>query len=244
VVAEYSVLECESENRILEAHEICRLRFLSRELDKSWSLEEIRMRQRARERNIKEGDRNMTYFHAVVNQRARKKRIEALQGPDGVVHDTHSILKVVANFYKNLFKKEDRGDFRLESDFWCLDDMVTREESLALQVSFSEKEVKEVIFSSYAEGAPDPDGLSFIFYQNFWDLIKNDFCRMIQAFQEGKLDLFRLNFAYLTLIPKVEDVMEMRNFRPISLLICSFKFFSKLLTTRLENVCQRLVAKE
>jgi hypothetical protein len=115
---------------------------------------------------------------------------------------------------------------------------------LVLQASFSEKEVKEVIFSSYAEGAPDPDGLSFIFYQNFWDLIKNDFCRMVQAFQEGKLDLFRLNFSYLTLIPKVEDVMEMRNFRPISLLNYSFKIFNKLLTTGLENVCQRLVAKE
>jgi hypothetical protein len=67
---------------------------------------------------------------------------------------------------------------------------------------------------------------------------------MVQAFQEGDLDLFRLNFACLTLIPKVEDAMEMRNFRLISLLNCSFKIFSKLLTTRLENVCQRLVAKE
>jgi hypothetical protein len=35
------------------------------------------------------------------------------------------------------------------------------------------------------------------------------------------LDLFILNFACLTLIPKVEEAMEMRNFRPISLLNCS-----------------------
>jgi hypothetical protein len=35
-------------------------------------MEEIRARQRARERNIKEGDRNTNYFHTVVNQ--RKKR--------------------------------------------------------------------------------------------------------------------------------------------------------------------------
>jgi hypothetical protein len=106
------------------------------------------------------------------------------------------------------------------------------------------KEVKDATFSSYAEGTLGPDGLSFIFYQKFWDIVKSDFCTMIHAFQEGDLDLFRLNFSCLTLIPKVEDAMEMRNFMPISLLNCSSNFFSKLLPTRLENVCQRLVAKE
>jgi hypothetical protein len=67
---------------------------------------------------------------------------------------------------------------------------------------------------------------------------------MISEFQGGGLDLFRINFACLTLIPKVENADDMRNFRPISLLNCSFKIFSKLLANRLENVCQRLIARE
>jgi hypothetical protein len=46
------------------------------------------------------------------------------------------------------------------------------------------------------------------------------------------------------LIPKIDDASEMRNYRPISLLNCSFKSFGKLLTRRLEKVCERLVAKE
>jgi hypothetical protein len=48
----------------------------------------------------------------------------------------------------------------------------------------------------------------------------------------------------LTLIPKVDNASEIKYFRPISLLNCSFKIFSKVLTIRLEKVCQRLVAKE
>jgi hypothetical protein len=63
-------------------------------------------------------------------------------------------------------------------------------------------------------------------------------------FQEGNLDLFRLNFAMLTLISKIEGAEEMKSFRPISLLNCNFKIFSKALTIRFEKVCQRLIAKE
>jgi hypothetical protein len=36
----------------------------------------------------------------------------------------------------------------------------------------------------------------------------------------------------------------MRNFRPISLLNCSFKIFGRLLTTRLEKICDRIIAQE
>jgi hypothetical protein len=68
--------------------------------------------------------------------------------------------------------------------------------------------------------------------------------RMFDDFFNGALDLFRLNFAMLSLIPKVENATEMKFFRPISLLNCSFKIFSKVLTIRLEKVFQRLVAKE
>jgi hypothetical protein len=66
----------------------------------------------------------------------------------------------------------------------------------------------------------------------------------VKSFQDGSLDLFRINFASITLIPKVEEAANMKNFRPISLLNCSFKFFSKLLTLRLERVCQRIIYKK
>jgi hypothetical protein len=67
--------------------------------------------------------------------------------------------------------------------------------------------------------------------------------RMFAEFYLGGLDLFRLNFVVLTLIPKVEDVVDMKMFRPISLLNYSFKIFSKVLTLRLEKVSQRLISK-
>jgi hypothetical protein len=65
---------------------------------------------------------------------------------------------------------------------------------------------------------------------------------MFQDSHKGELDSYRLNFALVTLVPKVEDACSMEQFGPICLLNCSFKIFSKLLTIRLGKVAQGLVA--
>jgi hypothetical protein len=167
-----------------------------------------------------------------------------LAGPHGLVHDNASILKIAAEFYKELFKKESRGDVSLNEDFWEKSDMVNEIEREALVASFTKSEIKEVVFGCYPEGSPGPDGLPFIFYQKFWDIVKPDIINMVKAFHAGKLDLFRINFANITLIPKTDNASDMKNYRPISLLNCSFKIFGKLLTNRLEGLCQRLIARE
>jgi len=65
---------------------------------------------------------------------------------------------------------------------------------------------------------------------------------LFNDFHRGDLDLKKLNFALVTLIPKVGEATNMKQFRPINLLNCSFNFFSKLLTLRLTSVVQRIVA--
>jgi hypothetical protein len=155
----------------------------------------------SRDRSILEGNRNN--FHAVANHRNRKKKIECLRDPARFVYDTPKILKVAANYYKMLFGRESRGNFSLQGDFWEVEDKVTSEENETLQAPFLEEEVKGVLFSCYLEGAPRPDGLHFLFFQKFWDVVKKDFLDLVRSSQEGKLYIFRLKFVMLTLIPKV-----------------------------------------
>jgi hypothetical protein len=83
IAVEYNFLDLEAENRELEVKEKERMKSLARELEKNWSLEEIKVRQRSKDRNILEGDRNTSYFHAIANQRHRKKKIKCIRGPSG-----------------------------------------------------------------------------------------------------------------------------------------------------------------
>lgn len=55
---------------------------------------------------------------------------------------------------------------------------------------------------------------------------------LVRDFENGVLDMARLNYAIITLIPKEPDAKLMKQFRPISLGNCSINFFSKPMTNR------------
>jgi len=55
----------------------------------------------------------------------------------------------------------------LSQDFWGQDDLVLESENELLVAPFSEVEIKEAVWSYYADGALGPDGLSFMFIISF-----------------------------------------------------------------------------
>ena len=122
-----------------------------------------------------------------------------------------------------MFGAEPDSGVKLDENFWEEEDKVTILENNMLEAPFTENEVREAVFSSYAEGAPGPNGFSFLFYQVFWDLIKVDLMNLIRVFEQGDLNLDRLNYAMITLIPKEPEAKVLKKFRPISLINCSLK---------------------
>jgi hypothetical protein len=65
---------------------------------------------------------------------------------------------------------------------------------------------------------------------------------MFSNWHKGELDLFRLNFSLLTLIPKEPDAKTIQKYRTIALTNCSFKIFSKCVTNRLGIIGEDLIA--
>jgi hypothetical protein len=50
--------------------------------------------------------------------------------------------------------------------------MVSNAENIEQEAPFLQQEIREVVFDIYSDGAPGPDGLSFIFYQKFGILLR------------------------------------------------------------------------
>jgi hypothetical protein len=89
--------------------------------------------------------------------------------------------------------------------------------------------------------APGPDGFPAEFYQTFWDTIKMDLLDLFSCLHVGQLELFRLTFGEIILLPKVNEAERIQQYRPICLLNVSFKIVTKVATIRLNTVADHVV---
>ena len=66
---------------------------------------------------------------------------------------------------------------------------------------------------------------------------------MFKDFNKDQLDIKRLNYGVITLVPKLKEANNIKHFRPICLLNVDFKCFTKVLTNRLVPVAKKIISK-
>jgi hypothetical protein len=64
---------------------------------------------------------------------------------------------------------------------------------------------------------------------------------LFNDFHNGCMYIQRLNYGIITLLPKVKDAYKIQQYRPIYLLNCLYKWFTKVLTLRLDGVVGRII---
>jgi hypothetical protein len=66
---------------------------------------------------------------------------------------------------------------------------------------------------------------------------------LVREFKNGSLDVSRINFAIITLIPTEPKSREMKKFKPISPGNCSLKTITKAITNRIAPIGNRIIAE-
>jgi len=58
-----------------------------------------------------------------------------------------------------------------------------------------------------------PDGFPALFYQDFWEMVKLDIIDIFEEFFDGTLEIERIKYAQVVLIPKTQGANTVYQFR-------------------------------
>jgi len=143
---------------------------------------------------------------------------------------------------KEIFDARFVGEFepmvRLDNvrfNFICDED----KESLIGDVS--EEEVKNVVWSCDSSKSPGPDGFNFCFIKYCWVCLKEDFVSAVNDFMVNDKWPRGSNASFICLISKTENLQQLSDYRPFSLIKCVYKIMSKILAIRLKNMISKVI---
>jgi hypothetical protein len=200
------------------------------DLHRIYKEEEVDWFQRAKEKELLEGDACTSYFMDRASGRRRINRISILNQEEGMVQGDANILSYATAFYKNLFGPcSSIADFHMEG---VIQNVLTKVDTETLDRMFSLEEIKMAVFQMKHNKVSSPDGLPVEFYQKFWDLVCDHLLFLFHEFFLGRLDILRLNYGVLTLLPKKIGADTIKQYRPICLFNVLFKIFTKVLNNR------------
>jgi hypothetical protein len=199
-------------------------------------------RQRSRLQWTVKGDSCTKYFHAIANGRRRKCFIPRLITDQGEVDDQKELMLHIYAFYQGLMgTKGEPRRFSLAPNLWDVAHQISERENRDLELTFSPEELDEVFLSMKPDSAPGPDGLPVLFFKKFWGILKGTILQLLNDFALGRVDIARLNFGIISLIPKVKGADSIKQFRPIALINVIFKFVAKPYAIRLAPLAHRTI---
>ena len=160
---------------------------------------------------------------------------------DGVLHvDQDKVRSKVVHFYQDLYTElESRRPSMDSLEFACVDE----EEQIALEREFSKEEVVQVLQEMEGDKASGPDGFTMAFFQKCWSVVEKDVMAFFDDFHRSSQFEQSLNASFLSLIPKKNNALNIRDFWPISLVGSVYKLLSKMLANRLRTVLDNLISE-
>ncbi|KAJ9560860.1 hypothetical protein OSB04_006020 [Centaurea solstitialis] len=209
------------------------------ELSQIEQKEASELKQKSRIRWAVEGDENSTFFHASVNHKWRSKQCKGLIHNGEWKEDPKEVMEVAKSHFAERFIEPSV----MRPKFWSSNfKKLSSQDIHMIERPFSMEEIKEAVWDCDGSKAPGPDGFNFNFIKKFWEVIKKDIFAAVKNFERTKKLSRGCNASFLALVPKKDDPLLISEYRPISLLGCTYKVIAKLLAKRMAAVMDKLIS--
>lgn len=207
-------------------------------------IEEAKLRdlqQKAKVKWIKDGDDNTKFFHGSIKQNIRSSRIQGLSVNGEWCNDPGRVKVAFFEHFSNRFCETNTDRPLFSSGHFK---QLSGPQAMELIADFSMEEIKCAVWDCGGDKSPGPDGFSFNFIKKFWFLLAGDVKKVLDYYHAGGVISIGCNAAFIALIPKVNDPELVAEYRPISLIGCLYKIYSKVLANRLKKVIHFVVGPE
>ncbi|XP_026378898.1 uncharacterized protein LOC113273380 [Papaver somniferum] len=190
---------------------------------------------------IREWNWNVFGDVRVKMQEAEKEVMKA-----ALLSDNEPDPNTIANYLEKHFedKFKIKGVDFAEGIIDAIPGVITEADTMVLEVVPSAKEIKEAVFDLNADSAPGPDGFPGFFYRFAWDILGEGVIRAIQYCWSNGFIPWGMNSNFLFLIPKVKCARKPNQYRPIGLSNFSFKIFTKIITSRMYGLLEKVVSSQ
>ncbi|XP_070022732.1 uncharacterized protein [Nicotiana sylvestris] len=119
--------------------------------------------------------------------------------------------------------------------------MLNRSQQLQLIRPVGREEVKQALLGIDDNKAPGCDEYNSYFFKKIWHIVGEEITTVVQDFFESANMCKAINCTTIILIPKIQNLTNIRDFRPSSCNTILNKLISKVITTRMQGVMDRLV---
>jgi len=200
---------------------------------------------RSRVQWVEEGESSSSFFFRLEKKRGADRRISALKASDGtIVSDTSALCDVITSFYSDLFSSQPTDADARSSLLSNVNSSLSPDDAQSCDGLLTSDECFAALRGMARCKAPGSDGLPMEFYLKFWDLLGDDLiCVLNSCFRSGCLSLSQRR-GVISLSFKKGDLLDIRNWRPISLLNVDYKLAARTIAGRLLKVIHHVVAKD
>lgn len=189
------------------------------------------------------GEKMSKYYFNLEIANGKRKMIHRIKNNDGqVLTQNEDMLNCLERFYRQLYMQK---DVELRPVPLIIHKMLSNESKSSIDGPIQITELDCALNALKCDKTLGPDGLTINFYRKFWNrLCQLLFNVFLYVVEHGELHMTAYE-GLINMIPKkYQDLLLVKNWRPITLLNNDYKILSKALAARIQSVMEEVIGDD